>query len=282
MKNIIKKTGMAVALTTGLIIGFASFAQAETIKLGTDGSAEPWTFKDSSGTLKGFDIDVGNEVCTRIKVECEWVIQEWKGIFPALALGKFSMIFAGVSNTEERRKTMDFSRSYLLSLVGFAAKKNSDLAGYKSDVVVDLDNVTPKTQAELDKTISMLKGKTVGLQSGASMISFIETKFKESKLREYDKLETRDLDIQAERLDAGMAGSAYWKKVEKKDSVDIVAFGPKFTNGSLGGGIAAPIRKGQPELKAKVNTAIDAMVADGTIAKFAKKWFGSSQAAPTK
>jgi octopine/nopaline transport system substrate-binding protein len=147
---------------------------------------------------------------------------------------------------------------------------------------VDLDNMTPEMQAALDKTKEMLKGKSIGLQTGASMVSFIENQFNKSELREYEKLETRDLDMQAERIDVGMEGSSYWEKVEDKKEVDIVAFGPKFANGSVGGGIAAPIRKGQPELAAKVNAALDAMVADGTVAKIAKKWFGTSDAAPIK
>lgn len=267
-----------------LAIGVAVFsvaASTETIKLGTDGSAEPWTFKDSAGNLMGFDIDIGNEVCKRIEARCEWIIHDWNGIFPALALGKFNMIFAGVADTEERRKTMDFSRSYLLSLVGFAAKRGSDLAKYQTDVVVDLDNMTPEMQAALGKTRDMLKDVSIGLQSGASMIGFIESEFPDSELKEYEKLETRDLDMQAERLDAGMAGSNYWRKVGEKKEVDIVAFGPKFANGTVGGGIAAPIRKGQPGLVTRVNAAIDSMVADGTVAKFAEKWFGSSEGVPT-
>ncbi len=276
-----KKTGKVVALVLGLS-AISLAGQAESLKLGTDGSADPWTFKDSAGTLMGFDIDIGNEVCKRIKADCEWVIHDWNGIFPALALGKFNMIFAGVASTDERRKTMDFSRSYLLSLVGFAAKKNSDLVGYQTDILIDLDNMNPAMQAELDKVVGKLKGKTMGMQSGANMIGFFEASFSGSELREYEKLETRDLDMQAERLDAGMAGSNYWKKVEKKKEVDILTFGPKFANGPLGGGIAAPIRKGQPELTKRVNAAIDTMVADGTVASIAKKWFGSSEETPTK
>ena len=122
MHAAIRKFGNLATLALGLSVAVVggSYA-ADNIKIGTDGGAEPWTFTNAAGELMGFDIDVGNEVCARMEAECEWVIQDWNGIFPALDLGKFDMIFAGVGETDERRKSMDFSRSYAVSLVGFAA-----------------------------------------------------------------------------------------------------------------------------------------------------------------
>ena len=130
-------------------------------------------------------------------------------------------------------------------------------------------------QAELDSLKAALGSMSVGIQTAATMVPFIEQYFTELDLREYEKLETRDLDMQAERINLGMAGSPYWDKVEKKDEVDIKAFGPKFGGGMLGGGIAAPIKKGNTELKAKVDAALESMIADGTMSELAIKWLGS-------
>ena len=163
----------AAMLTAGLAAGIAGTAWADNLKIGTDGGAEPWTFMNSAGELIGFDIDVGNEVCARMKVECEWVVTDWNGIFPALQLGKFDLVMAGVSVTPERQKTMDFTRSYAVSLVSFAAKEGSGAAGYKASVdVANLDDMNSDAQAEMANIQKALAGMTVGIQSGANTISF--------------------------------------------------------------------------------------------------------------
>lgn len=278
-----KTLGLFAIVSLGLLLPLHNgLGAAENLRIGTDGGAEPWTFTNAAGELIGFDIDVGNEVCARMKVQCEWVVTDWNGIFPALDLGKFDLIMAGVSVTPERMKSMDFTRSYAVSLASFAAKEGSGLAGYEASVdVVNLDDLTPEAQAELDALKKKLAGKTVGIQSGANTIPFIEQYFGEMDLREYEKLESRDLDIQAERLDLGMGGVSYWNKVAGKEEVDIMAVGPKFGGGVLGGEIGAPIKKGRPDLKQKIDAALNTMVADGTLAKLAVKWLGSD-ASPKK
>ncbi len=279
MHTAMKKFTTTVVLSFGLAIGAAGAPLADTLKIGTDGGAEPWTFTNSAGELIGFDIDVGNEICARMEVDCEWIVTDWNGIFPALDLGKFDLIMAGVSVTPDRMKSMDFTRSYAISLVSFAAKEGSDLAGYEASVeLVNLDDMNDAAQAEIDSLQQVFSEKSVGIQSGANTIPFIEQYFGDLDLREYEKLESRDLDMQAERLNLGMGGDSYWNKLAGKEEVDIVAIGPKFGGGILGGEIGAPIKKGRPELKAKVDAALETMVADGTLSKLAIQWLGSDSA----
>ena len=75
-----------------------------------------------------------------------------------------------------------------------------------------------------------------------------------------------------------MGGASYWNKVAGKEEVDIVAIGPKFGGGMLGGEIGAPMKQDRPELKAKVDAALNSMLADGTLSKLAIKWLGSDSA----
>lgn len=272
----ITKFMTTTVLALGLAIGTTGASLADTLKIGTDGGAEPWTFMNSAGELIGFDIDVGNELCTRMNIECEWVVTDWNGIFPALDLGKFDLIMAGVTVTPSRMESMDFSRSYAVSLVSFAAKEGSEIAAYKASVeVVNLDDLSAGAQAELDNIRKAVSGMSIGIQSGANSIPFVEQYFGDLDLREYEKLESRDLDMQAERLNLGMGGDSYWNKLADKEEVDIVAIGPKFGGGILGGEIGAPIKKGRAELKAAVDAALNTMVADGTLAALAVKWLGS-------
>ena len=84
-------------------IASAFAAQAE-VRFGILNEAYPPFFaKDASGTWKGWEIEVGTEVCKRAELECEFVATAWDGIIPALTENKFDAIIASMSITEERK-----------------------------------------------------------------------------------------------------------------------------------------------------------------------------------
>ncbi|MCK1974896.1 transporter substrate-binding domain-containing protein, partial [Bacillus safensis] len=67
-------------------------AHAEEIRMGAEGAYAPFNYLDPSGQLKGFDIDVGNAICEKLKADCVWSANEWSGIIPALQSKKFDIM----------------------------------------------------------------------------------------------------------------------------------------------------------------------------------------------
>ena len=79
------------ALTPGLVAAVLAAGGAaaqgkkwETVKIATEGAYAPWNFSGPGGKLEGFEVDLANDLCTRMKVKCEIVAQDWDGIIPAL------------------------------------------------------------------------------------------------------------------------------------------------------------------------------------------------------
>jgi polar amino acid transport system substrate-binding protein len=64
-------------------------------------------------SLMGFDIDLGMEMARALGVKPVFVDTLWPSIIPALNLGRFDIIFGGMSVTEERKKLVDFADPFM-------------------------------------------------------------------------------------------------------------------------------------------------------------------------
>jgi octopine/nopaline transport system substrate-binding protein len=270
----VKTVGLAL-LGSALAIGGAA-AQEKTVKIATEGAYAPWNFTGAGGKLEGFEIDLANDLCARMKVKCEIVAQDWDGIIPALTAKKYDAVMAGMSITDERKKTIDFAGPYANSPNGFLVAKNSDLA--KMPGKGEAFNLGSQ-QAAAEKAIQaykpLLKGKTIGVQTSTIHSAFADKYLKDAaEIREYKTTEQHDLDLAAGRIDAVLADStAIIGTLDKPEFKDYTMAGPSITGGILGAGVGVGMRKGEPELKKSFEDAIQAAVKDGTVKKLSEKWF---------
>ncbi|WP_414473446.1 lysine/arginine/ornithine ABC transporter substrate-binding protein [Microvirga sp. M2] len=270
-----KSVGLAL-LGAALAMGGAS-AQEKTVKIATEGAYAPWNFTGPGGKLEGFEVDLANDLCARMKVKCEIVAQDWDGIIPALQAKKYDAIMAGMSITDERKKTIDFSRAYAAGPNGFLVPKDSPLA--KMPGTGQAYNLTTQPEAAekaIEAVKPLLKGKTIGVQGSTIHANFADKYYKgTAEIREYKTTEAHDLDLAAGRIDAVLADATSiigtLEKPEFKN--DYVLVGPSITGGLLGAGVGVGLRKDETDLKNSFNEAIQAAVQDGTIKKLSEKWF---------
>jgi len=248
----------------------------KTIRIGTEGAYAPWNYSEAGGKLAGFEIDLANELCKRMKAECTIVAQDWDGIIPALQASKYDAIMAAMNITDKRLETINFSDVYAAAPASFAVLKSSPLAKMPgSGEVYPLATKGAEAQKAIDAMKPMLKGKVVGAQVSTTNLAFVEKYYKDQvDIRSYKTTEQHDLDLAAGRIDAAFAAITYWNDViSKPEGKDIMIVGPGFSGEVLGRGVAAGLRKEDKELKTKFDDAIKAALADGTIKALSIKWF---------
>jgi octopine/nopaline transport system substrate-binding protein len=272
--NVLKTFSMgliAAALAAG-----AAAAQEKTVKIATEGAYAPWNFTGAGGKLEGFDIDLANELCGRLKTKCEIVAQDWDGIIPALLAKKYDAVMAGMSITDDRKQVIDFAGPYADSPNGYLVAKNSPLAKLPGTGQT-YNLVTQQAEAEkaIDATKPLLKGKTLGVQVSTTHPVFADKYLKgTAEIREYKTTEAHDLDLLAGRIDAVLAdATAIIGTLDKPEFKDYTLVGPAITGGIQGNGVGIGLRKEDAELKMKLNEAIQAATQDGTIRKLSMKWF---------
>ncbi len=258
--------------------GLASIANSQTIRIGTEGAYPPWNNINSAGDLEGAEIDFGNEACKRMGVTCEWITQDWDGIIPALLQGKYDIIIAGMSITEERKEKVNFTTGYMTDGARFAVLKDSGLADLNiaGMAKVNLNNAGGKEQAAIGQLIAAMDGKTVCVQSSTIHQNFLEKHMSGAvEVKLYQAVDDHNLDLAAGRCDAILADvGSIIDFMESDGGVDVAFTGPTFSGGVFGDGVGGAVRKEDTNILDMWNSVISEMSKDGTTAEITKRWFG--------
>jgi arginine/ornithine transport system substrate-binding protein len=251
----IRRLALAAAVAATLIAPLTAHAQAPgwaKLRVGVEGNYPPFSKMGADGKLSGFDIDIALAVCAQMKAECTLVQQEWDGMMPALNAKKFDLIVASMTITEERKKAADFSDPYYDVPSRWVAK-----AG-----------------AFKDHSPADFKGKKIIVLRNSPRAKFVADNYKDSEVLLVAKETDVYLELAAGRGDIGFGSSvvsseAFLKKPEGK------GFAQVGTTVRLdgGGGVGMAMRKGETELRDKVNAALKAIKANGTYKKLADQYF---------
>lgn len=86
--------------------------RAETLVIGTEAQFPPIVFLDESGALTGRDKEIGDAICARAALECDWVVTEFDALVPGVASGRFDLAIAALSATPDRAEIIDFTTPY--------------------------------------------------------------------------------------------------------------------------------------------------------------------------
>ena len=271
MKNIFKFFLSSVA---ALMIFFSS-AQADSIRIGTEGAYPPWNAKDESGKLIGFEVELANWLCIYMGKECTIVEQDWDGMIPGLIMRKYDAIMAGMSITDERMKTINFSQGYADEVASLAVMKGSSLEGMDTPKAINLSTGGGDVKKALKTLTAALAGKTIGVQTATIHQNFLESGDVGSvKVRTYKTQDEVNLDLAAGRIDAALAAAVAFTDYAEKSGKPVVLVGPTFSGGAFGNGVGVGIRKADTDLLKRFNKAINTARKNGKISELAIKWFG--------
>lgn len=244
---------MMLALTCGIAYGKDN--SLEDIKkkgyfiVGLDATFAPMGFRDESGEIVGFDIDLAKEVAKRMGVEAKFKPCEWDGIIFDLKSKNIDMVWNGMSVTEQRKKQVAFTEPYLVD----------------GQIIFTKSGTAPAK-------VSELAGKVVGVQLGSSGALAVERNPIASQIKEIKKYATNVealLDLEAGRTDAVVMDSISGKYYNSKKNT--LTYSEESLSDEY---FAVAIRKDDKALLEEINKQIDAMKADGTFDEISKKWLG--------
>lgn len=246
-------------VSAALVVGLTLPVQAQTpapvkIRVGVEGNYPPFSMIAPDGKLSGFDIDIANAVCARMKADCTLVQQEWDGMIPALNVKKVDMIVASMTITEARKKAVDFSDPYYDVPSRWVAK-----AG-----------------AFTEATPASLKGKTIIVLRNSPRATFVQDTFKDATILLVAKETDVYLELAAGRGDIGLGSSVVSSEafLKKPQGAGFAQVGPTVRLDTAGGGgVGIAVRKDDATMREGINAALKAIKADGSYKTMAAKYF---------
>ncbi len=256
MLKTITRTLQGLALVSFSTLAAHGQDLPETLVIGTEGAYPPFNFTDSNGDVQGFEIDLGNAMCDKIEVKCEWVTQDWDGIIPGLLAQKYDAIIASLYITDERREKIAFSDKYYKVPARFVVAKDS----------------------EQEISAEALDGVVVGTQRATSFERFIKDNMPGVNLRLYGTMDEAYLDLDSGRIDALFADvvAAQDGFLSKPEGERFELRGPEFTGSEwFGEGAGVGVRQDDQAIADAFSAAVKSLREDGTYEKISDKWFGA-------
>lgn len=215
----------------------------------SEASFPPMEFTEDNGNIVGFDIDLIRAVAKQAGLDVEIKNVAWDGIFGALKAGSADIIASSVTITDERKGQFDFTSPYL--------RAGQVILVRTADVVKFPD-------------ISSLKGHKVGVQ--ISTTGADRMKKEPVELKQYNTAGLAVIDLINANIDAVMIDKPvadYYAAHKAGFAQKVVVAGKPYTDEQFG----FVVRKGESELLAKLNGALDKVSRDGTLAQLEGKWF---------
>ncbi len=237
---------IAVLLTISLALGCAA-ALADTLTMGTNASFPPYEFYEDQ-KIVGIDAEIAQAIADKLGMQLEIADMEFKAIIPAVTEGKIDFGMAGMTVTEERLQSVNFSETYATGIQAVIVKEGSEITS------VD----------DLHKEGATWK---IGVQDSTTGDIYCTDDFGEERVSKFpvgadavEALKTGKVDcviIDNEPAKAYVAANEGLKILESQYAVEDYAIAVALNN---------------TELLDKINGALKELIADGTVAAIIAKY----------
>ena len=224
------------------------------ITIATEAGYPPFNYLDKKGLPAGFEMDLAQDACQRMKAECEFTAVKWDDLIPGLLDKKFDIIMSSLEVNNERRRRLGLSRRYYLSPGAFIAQKGQPFDG-------------PPT---------LLRNKRIGVQKDSTHADWLDKSFRRSaQIKRYSTVADALQGLQKDEVDAVFGDKVQlWLWSQKPEGKCCEVMGQDIKdNQTLGVGVSAGLRREDIKLRDALNKAFGEMMSDGTFKKLNEKYF---------
>lgn len=247
MKKII-----ALILTVMMVMSLAACGGAtgsgEELVMGTNAAFPPYEFYDEDGeTIIGIDAEIAQAVADKLGMTLTIKDMEFDSLLTAVQSGAVDIVFAGLTVTDERKESVDFSVTYATGIQVIIVPEDSDIA-----------------------SVDDLAGKVIGVQAGTTGDIYCTDEFGQDSVKQFTNGALAVAALANGQVDCVVIDNEPAKSfVEANDGLKILETEYAVED------YAAAISKDNAELTEKVNAAMEELKADGTIDTIIAKYINA-------
>ena len=215
----------------------------ETLVMATNAEFPPYEFHEGDAIV-GIDAEVAQAIADKLGMELKIEDVAFDSIIPGVQAGKYDMGMAGMTVTDERLESVNFSTSYAKGVQVVIVKEGSDI-----------------------KTVDDVAGKKIGVQTSTTGDIYATDDFGEENVTKFDN--------GAVAVQALLQGKVDCVIIDNEPAKSYVAAneGLKILDTEyVEEDYAICFNKNDTELQEKVNKALEELIADGTVDKIVGKY----------
>lgn len=249
-----KKIIALVLVCMMMMTGFAFAESKGTLKMGTEATFPPYEyFDDETGEIVGIDVEVATAICEKLGYELEVTNMDFDALIPALTTGKVDMVLAGMTVTEERQQSIDFTNSYATGVQVVIVAEGSDIT-------------------TVDDLFAEGANHKIGVQQGTTGDIYSSGDIEDAGLGSIERFKTGADAVLA--LTTGKVDCVIIDNEPAKNFVaaneGLVILETEYVVEDYAIGIAK-----DSALTEEINAAMEELIADGTIAAIIEKYIPS-------
>ncbi|MAT56634.1 MAG: amino acid ABC transporter [Ignavibacteriae bacterium] len=177
--------------------------EGEVLRIGTSATREPFCFVDENRNVTGHDGEFALRIARELNRPIQFVDMKFSALIPALQSGKIDMIVAGMTATEERAKSVNFTTSYF---------QNSQVMIVRISEIRHLEKPT-----SLQRTINDFKNKRIGVLLGSTHDTYALNNLKEATVFQYKTPPEIVLAVKTGKVDAAIYTTETLNEIFKKE-----------------------------------------------------------------
>ena len=235
-----------------LSLSAPSFAAEPPLRVAVDAQYPPFGYREKAGNLAGFDVDIAVALCSEMRRECLIKGMDFDDILPALIRGEIDIAVAGMGNTPERARQINFTDRYYRSHSFFIKAEGTKM------------NISPEG----------LAGKSVGVQAGSAQEEYVKRTFPRAVLVPTPSFVDMMNDLKNGKvslaISEGLPAFAYLKTAE---GAGLETVGTPIQDSLLTGPSYIVVSKKLPQLVPTLNRALDTIRRSGEYARINRKYF---------
>ncbi len=227
-------------------------SQKRVLVVGMEAAFKPYEFRDASGEIVGFDVDIVDALVEMLGWEVQYQDMAFDALIPALVAGKIDMIASGLSKTPQRAERIDFSRSY------YALSDSEDC------IIVRPDDAIAGLQE--------IEGRILAVQLGSTQDVFMSAQEGLAEIRRFKSVEDCLREVTLKRADFGFVARTVAENIlEAKDFAGKLKISAYVTE-STGDGVAFGFAKGNEALRDAVDQVLGEYMASEAYTAVLEKW----------